>query len=134
MATVLILARQTRAIQQATVTTAYQSIISTGNAFNAALIDHPEVYFALTDPTLVVEHWDFSEQMRLRPRVAVAATQQLDYFELVLVTIRAFPRSLQAEWQDYIRGILTRSPYIQRALLDNDWYTEELRAIASNDA
>jgi hypothetical protein len=134
MATVLILARQTRAIQQANIITAYQSIISMGASFNAALIDHPEVYFALTDPRLTVERWDFNEQMHLRPQVAVAATQQLDYFELVLVTIRAFPRSLQTEWQDYIRGILTRSPYMQRALLDNDWYTAELRALVQSNA
>jgi hypothetical protein len=130
MATVLILARQTRAVQQASVTTAYQSIISTGSAFNAVLIEHPEIYFALKDPALTVEHWDFDEQMRLRPQVAVLATQQLDYFELVLVTMRAFPPSLQAEWQDYIRGLLARTPYIQRALLDTDWYTAELRALA----
>lgn len=130
MATVLILVRQTRAVQQASVTTAYQSIISTSSAFNAVLIEHPEVYFALTDSALTVEHWDFDEQMRLRPQVAMVATQQLDYFELALVTMRAFPRPLQEEWQDYIRGMLERTPYMQRALLDTDWYAAELRALA----
>jgi hypothetical protein len=66
MATVLILVRQTRAVQQASVTSAYQSIISTSSTFNAVLIEHPELYFALTDSALTVEHWDFAEQMRLR--------------------------------------------------------------------
>jgi len=56
--------------------------------------------------------------------------QQLDYFELVLVSIEAFPRRLQAEWRDYIGGMLGRNPYMQRALLDTDWYTAELRALA----
>lgn len=131
MATVLILARQTRAVQQASVTTAYQSIVGMSNSFNALLLEHPEVYYALRDPALTVERWDFDEQMRLRPQVAVVTVQQLDYFELVLVTMAAFPRSLQAEWQDYIRGLLERTPYLQRALLDTDWYTAELRALAT---
>ncbi|HTE86802.1 MAG TPA: hypothetical protein VK821_18970 [Dehalococcoidia bacterium] len=26
---------------------------------------YPEIYFALTDPALTVEHWDLNEQMRL---------------------------------------------------------------------
>ncbi|HTE85940.1 MAG TPA: hypothetical protein VK821_14520 [Dehalococcoidia bacterium] len=131
MATVLILVRQTRAVQQASVTAAYQSIISTSSTFNAVLVEHPEIYFGLTDPELKDEHWDFNEQMRLRPQVAIIATQQLDYLELVLITMRAFPRRLQAEWQDYIRGILERTPYMRRALLDDDWYTAELRALVS---
>jgi hypothetical protein len=132
-ATVIVLVRQTRAMQQAGVIAAYQSIISTGTSFSSVLIEHPEVYFALRDPALTVERWDFDEQMRLRPQVAMVTTQQLDYFELVLVTMRALPRSLQAEWEDYIRGILSRNPYMQRALLDTDWYTAELRALATTD-
>jgi HrpA-like RNA helicase len=129
MATVLILVRQTRAVQQASVTAAYQSIISTSSTFSAVLVEHPEIYFAMKDASQSVSHWDFDEQMRVRPQVAIVTTQQLDYFELVLVTMRAFPRPLQAEWQEYIRGILARSPYMQRALLDTDWYTAELRAL-----
>ena len=131
MATVLILLRQTRAVQQASVTAAYQSIIGMGSTFNALLLEHPEVYQALRDPALTVDRWDFDEQMRERPQVAVVTVQQLDYFELVLVTMAAFPRPLQAEWQDYIRGLLARTPYLQRALLDTDWYTAELRALAA---
>ena len=46
------------------------------------------------------------------------------------MTISSFPRSLQAEWRDYIRGLVERNPYMQRALLDTDWYTAELRALA----
>jgi hypothetical protein len=128
LATVLILLRQTHAVQQASVTAAYQSIISTSSTFNAVLIDHPEIYFDLTDPGLRVDRWDFNEQMRVRPKVAIMATQQLDYFELVLITIKAFPRPLQEEWRDYIRGLLERTPYLRSALLDNDWYTADLRA------
>jgi hypothetical protein len=131
MATVLILVRQTRAVQQASVAGAYQSILGMSSAINVELRDHPEVYQALVDPALAVDHWDFDEQMRLRPRVAMLAAQQLEYFELVLVTMVAFPHPLQAEWQDYIRGSLARSPYVQRALLDTDWYTDELRALAA---
>jgi hypothetical protein len=134
MATVLVLARQTRALQQASVTAAYQSIISAGNAMSSQLLEHPDVYFALTDPALNIEHWDFDEQMRVRPQVAIVATQQLDYFELVLVTMAAFPRPLQLEWEDYIRGLLARTPYTRRALLDTDWYTEQLRALAQSDS
>lgn len=130
MATVIILVRQTRAVQQSSITSAYQSIISMGNAFNNLLFEHPEVYDALIDPALSVERWDFREQMRERPQVAIVAVQQLDYFELVLVTMGAFPRDLQEEWKDYIRGLLSRTPYIRRALMDNDWYTAELRALA----
>jgi hypothetical protein len=132
VATVLILVRQTRAMQQASVTAAYQSIISTSSALDAVMVEHPDIYFAMTDSTLTVEHWDFDAQMRLRPQVAIVATQQLDYFELVLVTMRAFPRSLQEEWQDYIRGMLTRTPYMRHALLDTDWYTAELRALVTS--
>lgn len=131
MATVLILVRQTRAVQQASVTAAYQSIVAQSSAFNRLLFEHPEVYQAMRDPTIDVERWDFDEQMRERPQVAMVIVQQLDYFELVLVTMEAFPRSLQEEWRDYIRGILGRSPYLRRALLDTDWYTQELRAIAA---
>ena len=131
MATVLILVRQTRAVQQASVTAAYQSISGMGSTFNALLLEHPEVYQALRDPELTVDRWDFDEQMRLRPQVALVTVQQLDYFELVLVTMGAFPRPLQVEWQDYISGILARSPYVRRALLDTDWYTAELRALAA---
>jgi hypothetical protein len=58
------------------------------------------------------------------------AVQQLDFFELVLVSIEAFPSSLQAEWRDSIRGLLGRNPSMQRALLNTDWYTAELRALA----
>src|ERR1700704_838426 len=79
-ATVLILVRQTRAVQKANVTTAYQSIIGMSNTFNALLFEHPEVYHALVDPELTVERWDFGEQMRLRPQVALVTVQQLDYF------------------------------------------------------
>lgn len=129
-ATVLVLVRQTRAVQQAGVATAYQGIVGLSSAFNQLLFEHPEVYQELTDPALSVEFWDFAEQMQARPRVAIVIIQQLDYFELVLATMTAFPRPLQAEWEDYIRGILGRSPYMQRALLDTDWYTAELRALA----
>lgn len=131
MATVLVLVRQTRAVQQAGVATAYQSIVGMSNALNALLLDHPEVYQALVDPALSIDRWDFDEQMRLRPQVAMVAAQTLDYFELALVTMVAFPRPLQTEWQDYIRGLLARTPYLQRALLDTDWYTAELRALAA---
>jgi hypothetical protein len=47
----------------------------------------------------------------------------------VLITIKAFPRPLQEEWRDYIHGLLERTPYLRSALLDNDWYTAELRAL-----
>jgi hypothetical protein len=130
MATVVILARQTRAVQQATVSAAYQSIIAQGSAHNRLFFEHPEVYQALRDPDLTVERWDFDEQMQEHPQVTMVIIQQLDYFELVLVTMVAFPRSLQDEWRDYIRGILGRSPYMRRCLLDTDWYTAELRALA----
>ena len=129
-ATVFILARQTRAVQQTNITTAYQGIISMSNSFNAVLLEHPEIFRELRDPALAIERWDFEEQMRLRPQIAMFTVQQLDYFELVLVSIEAFPRPLQAEWRDYIGGMLGRNPYMQRALLDTDWYTAELRALA----
>lgn len=130
-ATVLILARQTRAVQQASMSTAYQGIVSMANSFNQVLFEHPETYYALRDPALPVDRWDFDEQLHLRPQVAVLTVQRLDYFELVLATMGAFPRSLQAEWRDYIRGLLERNPYVRRALLDNDWYTAELRALVA---
>jgi hypothetical protein len=130
MATVMILARQTRAVQQANVTTAYQGIIGMENAFTSALLERPEIFNMLRDPALVVDRWDFDEQMRLRPQVAIFTVQQLDCLELVLVSIAAFPHALQAEWRDYIRLRLQRNPYMRRALLDTDWYTAELRALA----
>ena len=89
-----ILARQTRATQHASVATAYQSIVAAGNAISAQFLEHPENLQTLRDPELKLEHWDFEEQMALRPRVAVFAIQQLDYFELVVATMGAFPPSL----------------------------------------
>ena len=130
LATVLILARQTRAMQHAGVATAYQGIVAAGNAISSQLLEHPEILHTLRDPALSVEQWDFAEELRLRPQVAVFVTQQLDYFELVVATMGVFPRALQTEWRDYIRGRLDRSPYVRRALLDTDWYTADLRAIA----
>ena len=75
------------------------------------------VVVAQVDPTNV-EHWVFEEQMALRPRVAVFAIKQLDYFELVVATMGAFPPSLQAEWRDCVRSLLERSHYVRRVLLD----------------
>ena len=130
MATVLVLARQTRAVQQASVTAAYQGIIGMSSAFNTVLLEHPEIYHGLRDPSLAIDKWDFDEQMRQRPQIAMFTVQELDYFELVLVSMNSFPQSLQEEWRDYIRGLLGRNPYMRRALLDTDWYTSELRALA----
>jgi hypothetical protein len=62
---------------------------------------------------------------------ARVAVQTLDYYELVLVTMAAFPGSLQTEWQDYLRGQLMRAPYLRRAVLDSGWYTEELHALVA---
>lgn len=133
-ATVLILIRQTRAVQQANVASAYQSIIGISTSMNALLLEHPEILQTLKDAALTLERFDFEEEMRQRPQAAMVTVQQLDFFELVLVTMAAFPPSLQAEWQDYIRGMLARNPYMRRACLDTDWYTEELRALAMEAA
>jgi hypothetical protein len=129
-ATVPILARRTRAVQQAGVTTAYQGIFGMASTFNAPLIEHPEILDALHDPALLAEQWNFEERTQRRPQVAMLTVKQLGYFELVLVRMGSLPRSLQEEWRDYIRGLPERAPYMWRALLETDWYTAELRALA----
>src|SRR5690242_17092111 len=95
-------------------------------------LEHPDLLAALNDPIYDEEsEWDFERLRAEDSRLVIYTAQVLDYYELVLVTMGAFPRHLRNEWQDYIRSQLQRQPFVRRVLLVTDWYTEELRALAA---
>lgn len=126
----LVLIKQTRAVQATSVTTAYQGIIQAGTAVNGLYLQYPEAH-AQMRAAPAYEPGESYEPGREDPRLVMMAAQTLDYFEMILVTMNAFPRGLQEEWRDYIRGQLRRQPYLQRVVHGTDWYTEELRILAS---
>lgn len=129
MCSLLIFAREARASEQATIATAYQAIVSAGSSTNMLYLEHRELLTALNDPKYAEGDWVFEQLRREDPRLILVSAQVLDYYELVLVTMGAFPRHLRAEWQDYIRNMLERQPFVRSVLLNTDWYTEELRAL-----
>jgi hypothetical protein len=131
MCSLLIFARQARASEQSSIATAYQSIVSAGSNINMLYLDHPELLASLNDPIYDGGEWDFERLRTQDTRLVVYSAQVLDYYELVLVTMGAFPRDLREEWQDYIRNQLQRQPFVRRVLLATDWYTEELRSLAT---
>lgn len=128
MGSVFLLLRQTRIMEAANRAATYQSLIATGSSVNMIMFEHPELLDALHDePDLENSFPPPTEQER---RTLLLATQMLDYFELVLVTVDMFPPPLQEEWRDYIRTQLRRLPYLRAVVLMTDWYTAELRALA----
>ncbi len=133
MGSLLIFARQARASEQATIATAYQAIVAAGSNTNMLYLEHPELLNALNDPKYAEGEWGFDALRREDPRLVLVAAQVLDYYELVLVTMGAFPRHLREEWRDYIRTMLQRQPFIRSVLLTTDWYTEELRALGRGE-
>ncbi|HZQ38749.1 MAG TPA: hypothetical protein VFD32_22685 [Dehalococcoidia bacterium] len=134
MGSLLIFARQARASEQATIATAYQAIVSAGSNNNMLYLEHPELLAGLNDPKYAEGEWDFEQLRQEDTRLILVSAQVLDYYELVLVTMGAFPRHLRAEWQDYIRNQLQRQPFVRRVLLSTDWYTEELRALGAAES
>ncbi|HLZ70273.1 MAG TPA: hypothetical protein VKV26_10245 [Dehalococcoidia bacterium] len=133
MCSLLIFARQARASEQASIATAYQAIVTAGSNNNMLYLDHPELLEALNDPKYAEGEWDFARLRGEDPRLILVCAQVLDYYELVLVTMGAFPRHLRQEWQDYIRSMLQRQSVVRQVLLTTDWYTEELRSLGRRE-
>lgn len=127
----LVLIRQTRATEQYSVATAYQGIFSAGTTVNSLYMQYPEIAAQMraARPLAAGEEWEPASD---DPHLVLMAAQTLDYFELILVTMTALPQSLRDEWRDYIRGQLRRQIYLQRVVAGTDWYTVELRALASD--
>ncbi len=133
MGALLLFLRQARASEQASIATAYQAIVSAGSNTNMLFLEHPELLAGLNDPKYAEGDWEFEQLRGEDTRLILVSAQVLDYYELVLVTMGAFPRHLREEWQDYIRNQLRRQSFVRRVLLATDWYTDELRALAQRD-
>jgi hypothetical protein len=125
----IFLIKQTRAVQNTSVATAYQGIVSAGTTVNNLYLQYPDLMPLLrnVDPLAEGAEWEPGHD---DPRLVMIAAQTLDYFELILVTMAAFPRRLQDEWRDYIVGQFRRQRYLYRVVVRTDWYTEELRELA----
>lgn|GEM_PF-2261030 len=134
MGSFIVLLRQTRAIETATMAATYQGLITTGSAVNALMFEYPELIDVLhQEPPGGASNEESFPLDQTDKRAVLLATQMLDYFELILMTMATLPPHLQQEWRDFIRGQLRRMPYLRRLAIGTDWYTDELRQLARED-
>jgi hypothetical protein len=128
-ASLVYLARQTRAGERATTAAVYQSIVSMGDSINDMFIERPELYVALFPGAPVPAGSDFKDVSRTNPQQYFAALRWLDYFETVLVLWSAIPAHLHEPWRAYITDCLRGSELLQYLVLETDWYGEDLRGL-----
>ena len=120
------LVRQTRSGERATTATVYQSIAALGNSINDMFINEPELFTQISAGSQFPADKTVVEEQRANPKRFFAASQWLDYFEMVLVLWSAIPRHLHEPWRNYIRSHLADSPYLQHLVLNTSWYGDDL--------
>lgn len=133
MASIFLLLKQTRAVERTGVATAYQTIVAMNSEINQLFLRHPNLLEALLNPG-PEDGWNLENERRNNLEVTMAAVQVLDFFEAALAVIPAFPAPLRTEWAEYIQSQLRRQRYLTRVVLATDWYTRELRQLATEAA